>query len=272
MSNLLDQITMESKKLPTMSGAINWDQVAENYFEYILSPYAPEMIEGYEVGHSRNLLLNYIHSLSNDVTNLRVLDMGCGPGNLIPYLPSQMNRLYGLDISKTAIAIAQQKACEYEIEFSAIYRDVLEYFDDGYFDLIISSNSILPDSREEVVSIFSKLANLLSHDGKLMAILPSFDTTLYLQALREKYHQDEIEDVVMNRQILAYADDGFHLQCYHTKASIINETHSSGLKLFSLPEKVYYPWSLCRKFGYGYYPQADEEIWDWFIVAEKAAL
>jgi len=87
MSSILGQNSNISKKLPLVGGDIDWDKIAESYFDYILSPYAPEMIEGYESAQSQNLLLNYIHTMPKDeLRNINVLDMGCGLGNLIPYL------------------------------------------------------------------------------------------------------------------------------------------------------------------------------------------
>ncbi len=66
-----------------------------------------------------------------------------------------------------------------------------------------------------------------------------------------------------------YADDGNNVQCYHTEDTIRAEFGSAGLRITEALEKVYYPWDLTREFDYGYFPDADEEIWDWFVVAEK---
>lgn len=33
-------------------------------------------------------------------------------------------------------------------------------------------------------------------------------------------------------------------------------------------EKVTYPWELCKKYNYDYFP-GEKEIWDWFVVAKK---
>ncbi len=271
MSNVSDKSCSASKKLPSLNGMIDWDRVAENYFDYILSPYAEEMVAGCQQSTSRNLLLNYLFKLPDDQLNaMRVLDVGCGPGNLIPLISQKIRRLTGLDISKKALAIAHEKANQHAVDFQGILQDILNYSTQDKFDVIISSNSILPNDRREVIEIFKKLADLLTDGGKIIAILPSFDTTLYLKQLRDNYFDNNSETVVMDLDKLAYADDGHHLQCYHTADSIINEAALSGLTLTYQPQKVYYPWSLCRQYGYGDFPQADEEIWDWFIVARKS--
>ena len=257
-------------KLPTINGRIDWDTVALNYYQYILSPYAPEMTESKSDQLSRNLLLNYLQAIpANVLSKMSVLDFGCGPGNLIPHMDRKPAKLVGVDKSEGSLKIASSIADKHEVDFECICDDIINLHDDAGFDLIISSNSILPNSREEVVAIFSKLESLLSENGKLIAILPSFDTTLYLQELKRKANDFAgDENILMDKEMLAYADDGYHLQCYHTPQSIVEETELAGLKLKSLPQKVYYPWELCRKFGYGYYPQSGEEIWDWFIIAE----
>jgi SAM-dependent methyltransferase len=260
------------KKLPTINGEIDWDRVALNYHRYILSPYAHEMVETKGDQPCRNILLNYLHKIPRKQLNkMRVLDFGCGPGNLIPHIDKKITQLVGVDKSAGSLKIASSVAEKHEIIFESICDDIINVHDEAGFDLIISSNSILPNSREEVVTIFSRLNSLLSTNGKLLAILPSFDTTLYLQELtREENKQGNNESVLVDEEILAYADDGYHLQCYHTPQSILEETALAGLKLKTAPQKVYYPWELCRQFGYGFYPQSQQEIWDWFIVAEKA--
>lgn len=270
MNTISGQNSNTSKKLPSVNGVIDWDKVAQNYFDYILSPYASEMVEGYKHAASRNLLLNYIHSFhKDDMNDVNVLDMGCGPGNLIPYIGGRLKKLVGIDRSITSLQMANEKAVQHAVEFEGIHEDILELKCQRKFDFIISSNSILPESRHKVIDIFSKLASLLADDGKLLAILPSFDTTLYLKELREKNFECMDQEVLMNVSELAYADDGKHMQCYHTIDSIYRETELAGLCLKQEPQKVYYPWNLCRDYGYGYYPHADEEIWDWFIVAQK---
>lgn len=271
MSINLDKESKTSKKLPTVNGVVDWDKVAGNYFDYILSPYAPEMVEDCANGMSRNLLLNYIYFMpQHEINNIRVLDMGCGPGNLITHVAGKFERLVGVDQSAAALDIAKRKAQSCSVNFSSIHGDVVDLEDSLKFDLIISVNSILPENRSDVLAIFHKLANLLTDNGKLLAILPSFDTTQYLKSLRESNSSVNNSSDRSDIDTLAYADDGTHMQCYHTSTSILNETKLSGLSLEGLPEKIYYPWDLCRRYGYGYFPEASEEIWDWFIVAQKA--
>lgn len=274
----------QCKVLPTHNGEIDWDTVCHHYHDYILSPFAPEMVRGYETGCTRNLLLNYLLTIPEaELKQSRVLDLGCGPGNLIPFVADKVGSLSAIDASRHAIRVATEKATEFAgLDFNALCVDMLLLDDAQGFDIVISSNSILPASREAVLHQFNKIRGLLRPGGLFLAILPSFDTTLYLRELwLEQYcgqNTDDKERCRLERHFnkakcvdedaLAFADDGCHVQCYHTFNSIMQELSLASLKPLSKPTKLYYPWELCKRFDYGYFPQASEEIWDWFVVAE----
>ncbi len=279
------QMIFGYRELPSNNGDIDWDIVSEDYHNYILSPYAPEMVVMEVENKSRNLILNYLNSIpAGDLKQMDVLDFGCGPGNLIPHVAGRVNSLAGLDISQGSLKIASELASKYEnIQFESICSNILDLDESKKYDLIISSNSILPKTRNEVIELFKKLREHLKPSGKLVAILPSFDTTIYLKTLWEEYfrnlsaNEKQVtrisqafkETKRMDENEMAYADDGHNIQSYHTKESIIKESQIGGFRLAREPEKVYYPWELTRRFDYGYFPSAEEEIWDWFIIAER---
>jgi SAM-dependent methyltransferase len=87
-----------------------------------------------------------------DIGSLRVLDLGCGAGPNALYLAEYGARVVGLDISPTAIGIAQARAREAGItiyyrvaNIGAIYP-----FEDESFDFILdvmSSNSLTEAER-----------------------------------------------------------------------------------------------------------------------------
>ena len=137
----------------------------------------------------------------------------------------------------------------------------------------------------DVIFMLRKTRESIKSSGKLVAILPSFDTTIYLKDLWLEHYSsvesniriDSVERAFnmakrVNHNTLSYADDGNNNQCYHTPDSINEEFSKAGLKIIGTPQKVYYPWILTRRFGYGYFPEAKEEIWDWFVVAERSSI
>ena len=153
----------------------------------------------------------------------------------------------------------------------------------GKYDIAVSINSVLPEEREEIPKMLRGIRGRLEPGGLLLAIFPSYDTTEYLCWLwRERYERthskEHAERIVcsfrqakkMDFDRFVYADDGRTAQCYHTEETISKELKQAGFEI-DRTEKIYYPWELVRKYDYGYFPDAEEEIWDWFVVARRTA-
>ncbi len=274
----------KAKSLPQKNGRIDWDRVAENYVESILSPFAPEMVSPGGGGQIRNhLLADLLPIPQQELARSSIADFGCGPGNLLPHLAAKVHELVGIDRSRHALALARERAEAHDIAFAPVAAD-LRHLDLGRtFDLIISVNAILPPTRPDVLAMLATIRRHLKPSGRLMAILPSFDTTVYLQSLwRERCLQEtgsvEQADRIalrfererkLNRETCAFADDGVHPQCYHTPETIAREFAQVGFRRIRPLRKIYYPWGLAAKFNYGNFPNAPEEIWDWYGVFES---
>lgn len=266
------------------TSAIDWCKIAPNYHSFILGPFAPEMVQKDSNGKSRNALVNALNEYTPEqLSELCILDIGCGPGNLLKVLPAPPRIVTGVDLSQSALDYAEKVAKEKNINFKPVLADIRSLTFENEFDIIISVNSILPNSREEVHKILRGVRKALKSEGVFYAILPSFDTTVYLRELWHDYYiktyksREYAERCVkqldryklVDNESLLYADDGAHRQAYHTKDSIIDEFGEAGLSISCDPTKVYYPWELTRRFDYGYFPDAEEETWDWFVVATK---
>ncbi len=279
----MPNIVLGGRMVPTKGDGIDWDTIAHDYHRYILGPFAPEMVATAN-GRCRNLLLNYLAEIPDaKIKEMDIADFGCGPGNLIEFLSGRAQRLIGIDSSRGTLDVAINKARAKSMAFEAIEADMRQVPAALRFDLIISANSILPKERSEIVPILKAMRAALKPSGRIIAILPSFDTIEYLMSLWERYylretnsraHIKRILDAFaqtkkLDRQQLSYADDGHNVQCYHTLETIKLDFKSAGLCLVKDPEKIYYPWNLTRRFDYGYFPDAREEIWDWFVIAES---
>ena len=279
------QLVLTYFDLPTKDGDIDWDIVSKDYHEYILGPFAPEMVSLDATGVRRNLLVSELLSQPIDVLlTASIADFGCGPGNLLPHLSGRVAEITGIDKSERALEIAADTANQHGIGFHPHQLD-FRYMDLGQrFDRIIAINSILPQARADVLPILETIRRHLTPGGRLMAIMPSFDTNVYLRRLWLDYYSNALEDPLHAARIidafarskkvdevdLLYAEDGRSQQAYHTVDSIRDEFSAAGLRLIKEPTKVYYPWELVRRFDYGYFPDAPEEIWDWYVVAEPA--
>jgi 2-polyprenyl-3-methyl-5-hydroxy-6-metoxy-1,4-benzoquinol methylase len=273
------------RPLPEKEGAIDWDVVSPEYHRYILGPFAPEMADRDSSGRIRNPLLEHLLARpSEDLARLAIAVFGCGPGNLLPHLKGTVEGILGVDIAQAALDEAVRVAARHNISFEAVEADLRELDLGRQFDVIVCVNAILPRQRADVVRMLSNVRKHLRPNGHLMAILPSFDTTTYLMSLWHTHyaalfdspeHADRIIGAFAARQqadesTCSYADDGRHVQCFHTPETIQREFGQAGLRIIRGPEKVLYPWELCKRFDYGYFPEKDE-IWDWYVIAERSS-
>ncbi|MDP8976125.1 MAG: class I SAM-dependent methyltransferase [Actinomycetota bacterium] len=278
------QILLRYRPLPKKGEDVDWDIVCPDYHNYILGPFAPEMVSRDDTtGAMRNLLLDELLALPwGSLRDAEIADFGCGPGFMLDHLGGRISGITGVDKSQASLRVASDVANRNGIDFSPVHADFLDLRLAKRFDLVIASNSILPQDRRDVIRILGVIRDHLKPGGRLYAIMPSYDTTLYLQSLwKDHYtqflgdegHADRIvkafrHNKLANDDEAAYADDGQIVQSYHTPGTIKREFHAAGLRLVREPKKILYPWELTKRFDYGYFPQAEEEIWDWFVVAE----
>lgn len=265
--------------------SVDWDAVSEEYHKWIIGPWSPRMVQEdpKKGGTTRNHMLTRLRSYhSDDLKQMRILDIGCGPGSMLPSLAGHVPRIFGLDISERALEIASQKAADLKIEFIKVHADMCTYVADEKFDLIISTNSILPTQRADVLRILHRVSENLAPNGRFLAILPSFDTCEELvkyweEAYRRKSHNEAYVKkciaafeaaMKMDRTAYRFADDGVHIQSFHTPETIDEEFAHAGLRITGRPQKIEYPWEYARDFDYGYFPDKPE-IWDWYVEAEK---
>ena len=275
-------VTRPHPILPVIqSGEINWDLVAGQYQQYVLSPFHPEMLEA-----GRNPLVTEVRrqvAAAQGQGRVQIADFGCGPGSLLPSLVGLDVAVTGLDLSRGSLGVAQGAASWAGVDFTGICADLTTVELDQRFEMVVCSNSVLPADRADVVPILSRVAHHLSDTGRAYFILPSFDTTEHLVQLHREAALARGSSLAaadglvaqlsrakkMDPVLLKYADDGYSAQCYHTPDSIAAEFAEAGLAVVAGPRKVYYPWDLTRRFDYGYFLGADEEIWDWYVVAQR---
>lgn len=95
-----------------------------------------------------------------------ILDLGCGTGRNANYLAEKGNKVIGIEISKTAINIAKERARELGVKVEYILGDIGEPYqvEDNSIDLVLditSSNSLNEQGRE----IYLKEVNRVLKNG-----------------------------------------------------------------------------------------------------------
>jgi SAM-dependent methyltransferase len=87
------------------------------------------------------------------IENKNILDLGCGTGRNANYLAEMGNRVIGIEISKTALNLARERAGGLNLDVDYRLGDIGEEYDikDNSIDLILdvtSSNSLNEKGRE----------------------------------------------------------------------------------------------------------------------------
>lgn len=261
---------------------VDWDKVSADYHKWIIGPWSPEMTDPGKNGEPRNYLLTVLNRYRpEELRRLRIIDYGCGPGNMLKFLNGRVDEITGLDISRAALDLCKKSVQAQGIQLRDIEADMRHFVAEFPYDIIISTNSIVPKQREDVLKIFAGMARNLKNNGRLLMILPSYDTCLALvDYWAEHYRKSSNNEAYVQRCVAAFrtakkmddetcsfADDGVHAQCFHTPTSIEQELGGAGFEILEM-KKVEYPWDYAKKFDYGYFPRKPE-IWDWFVEAKK---
>jgi len=277
-----------------------WDNVCYYYDESVLSPFS-DVVD--------NPIFDRIAELVVELGKDNVVaDFGCGTGKLVEILSKEFNKVYGIDHSENMLRMAIKRCASPNVEYknmemmdlSKLYKKI---------DIAFSINSILPRNPDDTPEMIKEIYKTLKPGGRFIAILPSFDAVLHLKKLwsedcfnklerkreakrrnnfpysianwfkKEKNKWEakrktysEFRERKLNETKHLYAGDFGIVQRFIHEEEIQGLLGKAGFKKILYKAKVKYPWKLCEKYNYGYFPISDEEneeIWDWFVVAKK---
>ena len=110
--------------------------------------------------------------LLGDVSNLRVLDVGCGTGRWSVTLAKMGSTVTGIDISSKMIELAKERATKNEIRNITFLNTAAEESDyTDYFDLALSATvlqHITDDKRLELA--VQRMVNAVKKKGRILII------------------------------------------------------------------------------------------------------
>lgn len=98
---------------------------------------------------------------------LRVLDIGCGPGDLINYLPGV--EYTGIDLSESYIASANRRFGHRGRYLSGRVAD-LEPATLGMFDVVIAKSLLHHIDEDEALQLFDAASAVLAEGGRLVTL------------------------------------------------------------------------------------------------------
>ena len=119
------------------------------------------------------MISNYIYkSLFKSNSEINVLEIGCGEGNLMQYLAKIFKcNILGIDISSKQVDLAKKKS------LNVIHKDIFEYLDSDYckdnFDLIILIDVIEHLPKNKIEDLFFRLSKILKKDGSIILKFPN---------------------------------------------------------------------------------------------------
>lgn len=110
----------------------------------------------------RALIFRYLQTRSRKI---RIFDAGCGNGKTIQFLNGKGFKVYGVDLSKQAIALCRKRGVR-----TAVLGDITNLnFKDRSFDIVLCIDVLGMLSEEQRVKAIKELHRVLSSKGILIA-------------------------------------------------------------------------------------------------------
>ena len=156
---------------PRTADRVRWDNAVFDYAEVVLDPLAtnPALLHEH---------VQVVIAGQSALTHT-VADLGCGPGKLVKHLlDSGFQRVFALDISERMLSETmsgldkeqKRRVVRRQIDM----RDLRAYR--RRFNLLFSTNSILPREPADLRRILREVRLSLAPDGQFIAIVPAYDT------------------------------------------------------------------------------------------------
>jgi len=130
-----------------------------------------------------NCLLLALNKTIDEINPQTILDSGCGEGYYTNYINKENRRIFGIDISKTAVGYAAKS------------NSLVDYFVGSVFDIPIMNNSI-----DLVMSLFApysgaEFLRVLKPDGHLVMVIPGRDHLIELKnTIYENPYENDVKD------------------------------------------------------------------------------
>ncbi len=134
-----------------------WKAAAEDYDEWISNDFQDQ----YEVNW--NILTKYIDS------TLRLLDVGCGPGDLSIRISQHCEEVWGVDVTPEMIQIAEEKLASEPANVYFQQADACDLpFENHSFDTVMSVNAL--QTMTQPAMALMEMSRVLKPGGELLLI------------------------------------------------------------------------------------------------------
>ncbi len=245
----------------------DWDKIAGNYHEEVICPL---------LGEVENPLYDELKNIKCKKQK-SVAEFGCGLFYLGETLSKNFGKVHASDFSGEMVRRAKEKAEAFD-NVTIKKEDIrkIKYKDE--FDVVISVNSIIMPSYEDIKISFQNEHACLKPDGELLMILPSMEGVLY-HGLLLLYEQLEKHDEPIARRVaktkfekkkydlfLGHYKEGKNKQKFYYKHEIRYLLTKAGFRDIEI-KKVKYSWNYDMS-AFQPFP-GEPRMWDWFVKARK---
>lgn len=121
-------------------------------------------------------LAETIKILMNKYAFKKILDVGCGTGNLVKFLLKNNFDAYGIDLSSEAVKFARKISKKRFIKANATKLP----FKKNCFDLIVAKSLVEHLTKSEAKLFISEAKRILASGGMLLLVTPNFNSPLRL--------------------------------------------------------------------------------------------
>jgi ubiquinone/menaquinone biosynthesis C-methylase UbiE len=147
------------------------DHKVSTHFDSIAESYAEHYTSGSFFSYYFEQRLNIVFNILNSFDQVKVLDVGCGPGKMAEYSIDRGHEFYGIDISEKMIESCLKKFKHVDsAHFSVGKLQSLE-FPDSFFDVILYMGVLEYIDPDEIDIAVSELARVLKPSGTVILSL-----------------------------------------------------------------------------------------------------
>jgi len=107
---------------------------------------------------------------------IRILDLGCGAGNNSKFLAENGFDVYGIDGSKSAIAVCRSRFKELDLKANFSQGDFFRLpYEENFFDLVIDRESLYSNRWKNIKKTVKEIHRTLNNRGSLINFIYNSD-------------------------------------------------------------------------------------------------
>ncbi|MDD5769741.1 MAG: methyltransferase domain-containing protein [Candidatus Gracilibacteria bacterium] len=123
-------------------------------------------------------------TLFNNISGKSLLDIGCATGYYFPEIEKRVENFEGIDISKKAILVAQERGYK-----NVKVADIMNYKTNKKYDILtlVGNNLSIGGTIEGTHKLIEILKGLLNNNGKMLCIFRKIEEEYFISKIRLEY-------------------------------------------------------------------------------------